>query len=483
MKANIGTSDSVSGTEKGEILIPDLPAKQRKTDGLDSQNWTYRFKHEGRKYKLFKRNRTRDGAWCIDITVQGRRITRSLETNNAAAAMARAIDKFLKPAKSGHWEKIDQHKARIAFASIGAVLATYGSISRGEMKLKTVRINEGTLRLVVRRGLGDGTMADGKVGEQSTAVLNGKLVGDFEEWMNKDAITTGRNPESNKRSVRAYLRQARSIFKALNLERFAERGIHLPDLTEFLKRRTARPARLVRSPAADDLLRRTFEASKQLRAEDPSAYIAWLLGLSTLRRGEVRAMKWSWLTSIDGAPVVAIPADVDKSKTGRLVPLDPNVMKELSAYRKRGEAKDDFVLASPVFRGGDFRAEGVFSRVDAWMRQLGWRTNHTLHEMRAYGLAKLRDEYGIDTAQAVAGHEDAETTKNHYVGSKSVKGVRVALPLWKRDGKSVAGVLCDLEKVAGELKHIPAAASQLQKLRGAIDALKKTDIQSIARAV
>ncbi|HKQ39517.1 MAG TPA: site-specific integrase, partial [Verrucomicrobiae bacterium] len=436
------TSDQAGGVShaKHDEMMTGEPPVQQAKDGLDSATWTYRFKHAGRKYKLFKRTKSRDGAWNIDVVVHGRRIPRSLETNNAAAAVQRAIQQYIEPAKSGRWQTVEKNKARTIFAHIGDVLRLYHQISQGEMKLKTVRINEGTLRLVVRRGLGDDTMMDAKVDEHSTAVLTGKLVGDFEEWMSKDAIATGRNPESNKRSVRAYLRQARSIFKGLNLERFKERGIHLPDLTEFLKRRTARPARLVRSPAADDLLRRTFEASKKLRQEDPRAYIAWLLGLSTLRRGEVRAMKWNWLTTVDGVPVVAIPPDMDKSKTGRLVPLDPNVMKELIAYRKRGEAEDGYVLSSPGFRGGDFRAEGVFSTVDAWMRQLGWKTNHTLHEMRAYGLAKLRDEYGIDTAQAVAGHEDAETTKNHYVGAKSVKGVRVALPLWKPEGKPLEAI-------------------------------------------
>lgn len=472
---------AASSPDENDVGAPERSNEVVKTEGLDSSQWIYRFKHEGKRYKLFKRSKTRDASWNIDIVVQGRRIPRSLETNVAAAAMDRAIRQYINPAKSGRWETVDRNKARTTFSEIGAVLKVYREISHGEMKSKTVRINEGSLRLVVRRGLGDDTTPDEKVDGQSTTILTGKLVGDFEEWMNKDATTSGRNLESNKRTVRAYLRQARSVFKELNLERFAERGIHLPNLTDFLNRRTARPARLVRRPAADDLLDQTFKASKKLREEEPDAYIAWLLGLSTLRRGEISLMKWTWLTTVGGAAAVAVPPEVDKSKTGRLVPLDPNVMKELEAYRKRGEAEDGFVLPSPRFRGGDFRAEGTFCKVDAWMRKLGWKTNHTMHEMRAFGLAKLRDDYGIDTAQAVAGHEDVATTKNHYVGVKSVKGVRVMLPLWKRDPKPLGAALSELEKVAEGLKQLPAAAPHLQRLLGAIDLLKQAPVNTVQR--
>lgn len=63
------------------------------------------------------------------------------------------------------------------------------------------------------------------------------------------------------------------------------------------------------------------------------------------------------------------------------------------------------------------------------MRARGWRTRKTLHEMRALYLMWVRDSYGLDTAQAVAGHSDQRTTQQNYTGQKAVKGVTITLPL------------------------------------------------------
>jgi integrase len=46
----------------------------------------------------------------------------------------------------------------------------------------------------------------------------------------------------------------------------------------------------------------------------------------------------------------------------------------------------------------------------------------------------IRDDYGMDTTQAVAGHADQRTTQGHYVGQKSTKGITIALPLQIGDG-------------------------------------------------
>ena len=80
--------------------------------------------------------------------------------------------------------------------------------------------------------------------------------------------------------------------------------------------------------------------------------------------------------------------------------------------------EEQFVLPSPRIGQGRpncrLRAQNVFKRANEFMRQQGWQTNHTLHEMRALALGLVRDNYGLDAAQAVAGHSDQRTTQAHY---------------------------------------------------------------------
>jgi hypothetical protein len=65
------------------------------------------------------------------------------------------------------------------------------------------------------------------------------------------------------------------------------------------------------------------------------------------------------------------------------------------------------------------------------MRELGWTTNHTMHELRAYAVRRVRREHGIEAAQAQAGHADQRTTIEHYAGERGVEDVTVRLP-WAR---------------------------------------------------
>jgi integrase len=406
--------------------------------GLDANTWTYRFKFEGHRYTLIKRNHSRDGAWWIQCVHAGKRIVRSLDTNIAAAAEQRAIAQFIKPAKAGNWAALQENKLRDDCARIGSVLACYQELCVGRTSPLTVRNNLNGFRLVVRRGLGNDGMTDEAVNMLPSSVLTGKLVADFEDWMARQAVAQGRDLEANKRSVESYLRHARSIFKATAVPRYAEKGIKLADVSGFMTRQVERAAKLVRQAPDDKLLARTFEAAQKLRLEDRPAYVALLLGMCSLRRGEIARAKWSWIVEHAGRHYLLLPAHETKSGAARTVPVDPRVIQELQDYKVQrcvglDLEEEQFVLPSPrLGRGGPhcrLRAQNVFKRLNNWMRLQGWTTNHTLHEMRALALGLVRDTYGLDTAQAVAGHSDQRTTQAHYVGLKSVKDVSIVLPL------------------------------------------------------
>lgn len=312
----------IPGKNKGSGL-------NRRKLGLEETTWTYRFKFQGKRYTLVKRNKSRDGAWWIETVIRGKRIVRSLDTNIAAAAEQRAVAKFIEPAKAGLWSSVASGKLRNNFSNIGQLLRTYEELCVGKVAPSTVRNNVNSFRLVVRRGLGQDSLPEETLAAMPSSLLTGKLVADFEEWMAKKAAIEGRDLESNKRSVQGYLRHARSLFKASALPRYGEKGVKLPDVTEFMKRGVERGAKLMKMPPSDALLEKTFFAATNLRAADRPAYIAWLLGLCSLRRGEIASMRWDWLVQHNGRNCILVPRADAKSDSSRMIPLDERVALEL----------------------------------------------------------------------------------------------------------------------------------------------------------
>ena len=443
--ARLGTVWRVKVTTKLPQASENSPqAPEARRLGLNESGWTYGFKKEGRIYTLTKRNQSRDGVWWLECVIHGRRIRESLGTNGAAAAAERAWRQFIEPGRAGRWTMADaraeqraEKRVEQVVASVGEVLAMYETLCVGKVSPLTVRNNLNAMRLIVRRGLGNENMMVEDIDRQSSAVLTGKLVAEFEDYMARAAVKLGRDLESNKRSVAGYLRQARSVFKATALPRYAEKGLNLADVSDFMNRDVESAIVAERQPPSDELLAKTLAGSRDLREVDRPAYIAWLLGFSTLRRAEIGRMQWSWLVQIDGASRIRVPSQ-SKGKREALVPVDELVARELAEYqamRVKGVNPEEeaYVLPSPrCGQGGPaarMRAQNVFKRVNAWMRLMGWETNHTLHEMRSLMLSLVRDEHGLDTAQAFGRHKDQRTTQQSYVGMKSLKGVVVKLPL------------------------------------------------------
>ncbi|MFM1770375.1 MAG: hypothetical protein RJA22_2904 [Verrucomicrobiota bacterium] len=405
----------------------------------DTNPTKHQFRFQGRLFTLVKRDPGRMSPWHLNAMIRRKRIRVSLETNVAIAAEKLAIGNYLEPAlRNGVVRRrIEKPAAAPTGSTLGKILSTYGEICRGKLNDQTCHHNCTSFRLVIRRGLRNDSMTNEAIDALPASVLTGKLVADFEDYMAKAGLAAHRDRESTKRTVAGYLRQARSLFKRTTLPRYAELGVALPDLTGFMTRATERAIVAERVPPDDEVLEATLKAGPQLRESDRDAYIAWLLGFSSLRRGECSRMEWTWLSRVNGIPHIRVPAN-SKGRREALIPIDERLWAELEDYRKRRQRGIDadeerYVLPSPrIGQGGPgarLRAQNVFRRVNKWMRALGWTTNHTMHEMRALILSRIRDDYGLDTAQAFGRHKDQRTTQQSYVGSKSLKDVRVRLPV------------------------------------------------------
>jgi len=398
--------------------------------GLNSETWTYRFKHDGRRYTLVKRKRSRNGVWWLDVVIKGRRIARTLETVNAVEAEARAIRSYITPARAEQWRLMGP-TPRVVWPKLVEIMAAYVGLSHGRVMLGTVINNVNALRMVVRRGLGREGATLQEVGETSTAALNGALVSKFEDVM--------REQGKSQRSVCSYLKQARSLFNHPLVKRYEDAGLKLPPgFEEFMTREVARPPRTERERVPTALIDKTLEASKSLWVNDPAAYIAWLLGLCSLRRGEIAVMRWDWLHPNwhEGGATwsIIVPRHHAKSKCARTIPVDPQAFKQLDRYhtvrcaQEDKVGRNDFYVLPGAERRVKFRCGVIFRRVNVWMRDLGWTTAHTLHEMRALSLSWIRDAHGLDSAQSVAGHSDQRTTQQHYVGQKDTASLSVQWP-------------------------------------------------------
>jgi len=397
--------------------------------GLDAADWRFRFKFEGKRYTLFKVIPGRDSPWQIDIWVRGTRIKRSLDSNIGDAAAAKAINDFIRPAKRG--ESVAENKLRRDYATIGEVLAEFKGFATGELKAGVPRCYETAMWRVVRRGLGNDGMTEAAFRAVSTGDLNGRLVSQFEDYMKRACVAAGGNMNSTKRSIAGFLANARAVFKKRYLSRYAEAGLKLPSLTEFLERETAPADKLVKLPASDELLARTFTSAKDLKKTNRAAYMAFMLAACSLRRAEIGNMRWDWAQRIDGRPYIVVPKEFAKSGAARAVPVDERVLTELEDFRKSRQVGLDVAAEEYVLPGGGrkgLRGDTVFRQINAWMRVLGWKTSHTLHEMRAYYLRSLDAEHGLQAAQTAAGHSSSKTTEAHYIGVRALKAVTVSLP-------------------------------------------------------
>ena len=120
-------------------------------------------------------------------------------------------------------------------------------------------------------------------------------------------------------------------------------------------------------------------------------------------------MEWSWFRTTESGTVLEIvKRDGWKPKASeRVLPVPANVWQELSAQ------KDDScttVLAGAVTT----RTDTVTRDLAAWMRGLGWETEHLAHELRAWKGSVWFQELGPAVAREWLGHRDVATTCRYY---------------------------------------------------------------------
>ena len=369
--------------------------------------WVDSFKFEGKTYRIFKREPSKDAVWYVHFQKFGKRYLRSLDTNIKETAVGNAKI-IIGAVKESKWAVVDALKGRRDVAALGEVFDVYERVA--EVKERTATNNISALAIMVRTALGDDGL---DVRRQSCGILTADLVRRFRAGWIDDELED-EEEISAKRTANSYIGQARSVFARHVLPDYESAGLKLPDLREFMDAPKFRKVGKIEYNApSDDLISKTFAELEMLKDEDRAVYLAICLAVGAgLRKGEIYQARWNWFVQRGGRAFVR-----GDKLTKNNQKLDGIIMSDWWARIVKcspgagTEVGDAFVLEGTKHE----RQDEVFRRVGLWMRGLGWETQKTTHEFRAYVGSQVCSKYGLEAASAFLRHADLRTTKNFYM--------------------------------------------------------------------
>jgi integrase len=221
-------------------------------------------------------------------------------------------------------------------------------------------------------------------------------------------------------SCNSTLRQARSLF-GKKIVRF----VPLPDPppfqhVEFFPRQSAKYFSRI------DARMLLTQARNELAEKDSPAFLVVLIALAAgLRKGEIDTLCWHQIDFERGLIRVehTDTASLNSADSRGEVPIDASVVELLRGFRAR--ASGVFVIESgdyvsgPRAWGRHYRAQSVFDRVTAWLRNHDVTAKKPLHELRKELGALITAEHGIYAASRVLRHADLATTAAHYTDLKT----------------------------------------------------------------
>ena len=364
---------------------------------------------------------SRGNVWYVVARVNGKRISKSLDTSVQTEAAVRAR-RLIKAAKDGKWEVLDDLRSRAqpcmsleAFLTVYRGLAVEQERKTGKPRPATVDGYAWSLLHVVGIGL------DSKQpGQEPLSVLTRDLLDAFVSR----TVTLAGDPiesERQRRSAYSYIRSARAVFSKWALD--ALRDTPLPDLQPFLTCRPVQQAPVRYKLPPEDLMTRTIASARAtLKETRPDLYAVFLLCYDLgMRAGEAGQAQWPWIREQTTAGKTRRYMDVIRRESyqpkgrERSIPVAGTVWEQLAALRR---PDDVWILpgGSPSVR------ENLIKREFAdWMREQGWDRHHypkAAHELRKLIGSEWYTRFGAEVASNWLGHADVTTTCRYYADLK-----------------------------------------------------------------
>jgi integrase len=227
--------------------------------------------------------------------------------------------------------------------------------------------------------------------------------------------------QSAKRTINAYVRNARSLFSARIQKKLKSLTLPAPlpfDGVEMFENGSMKyfsrinPEQLI------------ADARRELKAQHPQSYKIFLLAMMTgLRRHEIDLLEWEmidWRNNCIQLRETRFLKLKTRDSAG-ILGLHPAAANELREMKN--SSMSDFVITSrrdprPDVTYGFYRCKQHFDHLADWLRGKGINANKPIHELRKECGSAIVTEKGIYAASRFLRHTDISTTNRHYVDYK-----------------------------------------------------------------
>lgn len=390
-------------------------------------------------FRLFKRDDTgrelpadapgyRDRHFYFKFTFRKKCYCRCLETNEAELAQksARAKAKEIKDAAlRGDIGRLDATKQRATtVATVRQLLAVYDAAAVDAEAPARVQ-NKHALCQLLRVAYFADPEARGPELDLPISQLTGAVTRKWFESGSKKALATTDQAQkaSIKRSYNSRFVQAKSLFVPKALATYKERDVHHPAFLDFVA--TGETFKFSKLPAtgfnppADQTIKTTLQAWEAIdTTTEPGRNLFLAIGHELafgLRISELAQCQWKLWTTRETYPVLDGAITV-KNGTNliQVRALDPwySTMRARVQVRKWDTNKEAYILTGTPTD----RADCIPRSVSEWLRNLGWQTQKTNHELRKYAGSQIAMKYGIYEAQCWLRHSTVKVTEQHYSG-------------------------------------------------------------------
>lgn len=239
-------------------------------------------------------------------------------------------------------------------------------------------------------------------------------------WQERRIKQAGRSPvalSSAKRTVRSYIRCARSLFSDVIQKRLPL--ICLPVGLPFdgVEMPEAGSMKYISKLNVQALI---AAAQNELKPNEPEAYKAFLLGLfAGMRRSEIDSVEWGMVDRTNNLIRLQETEwlSLKSQDSAREITIDKELLNELGELMPAGNSR--FIIASDRPPRNDsprpyYRCLPTFRLLTDWLRSKNVTANKPLHEMRKEIGALIAKQDGILAASLFLGHDDITTTARHY---------------------------------------------------------------------
>ena len=385
---------------------------------------THQFKFDGQEHTLFKRAHGEHAPFYLRIRDRGKQRWKTLGTPNKEIAedVARG---FLRARRTGELDglrkltrrkKVTPEITTVAYASLGQIAEAYRAAPDGPSS-RTRYGNLSAFKNVIHTACG----SDPDWALRSAGVLTGDTVRAYKSGVAAAPNLAGVELFRALRSAKSSLRQARCIFHPALLDYYRrEKRLALPDVTEFRKVVVfPRTPKLPYQPPDDRLLAYTFQELEATRDSHRERYlICWIALTFGLRKSEIAPLKACNFVKSNGKTHVEL-REVEVYGELKSVTKNGQICPRVRAANGGWERIGPLIEAMPpgqylIAGHRTRRIDHAFREVNEWFRQLGWKTQKGIHELRAYAGSKVIEVDGMYNGSQWLRHGNIATTQQYY---------------------------------------------------------------------